>query len=487
MKLTLQQKKVVNGKPEKLLLITGKTNTGKLTTLINRAAYLKNNYSFNQEDKLLFITTNENREIIKRRYDEQIKCNNYRTLFSFYSQNIEFKDKENFLYDLWNEFGDKSLKLKDDNMFFESMLEDIIEDFKRKYPRIKLFKNKKISAFLREINWIESMGILSEEDYSICSRKTAVNAEEKDAVIGKIKKNSSSRKALYKMYKLFYERLNSNGYTDKYQIVTKLIEKKAYISCKYSHIFIHRGELLTERELKFYQECACDKEYSTLSVVIDKDRVHNETGVLVRGKRMDYSYVSKKAKKIKLNKIFEVNAGKYEENYRDGIEKFQFINLNNNKRFDLSHDPSVNDELILHQEDIETEIKKEELITIPVFSNIAAGQPMYIEDGQQDSMNMPSFWFKGKKDIFMLKVKGDSMINANINDGDYVIIHKQQGVVHNDIVAASYNGEATLKRLNLKEENPMLMPENEKYDPIVILNDDIYIFGKAIGIVKGKA
>jgi len=239
--------------------------------------------------------------------------------------------------------------------------------------------------------------------------------------------------------------------------------------------------------LKFYQECASDKGYSTISVTIDKEKVHNETGVLVRGKKMDYSCVSTKAKKIRLNKIFEVKSEVFNGYLWDGIEKFKFIDLNHNKQFNLSQDSSVNDELILHEEDKDIEIKKEELLTIPVFSNIAAGQPMYIEDGQQDTMNMPNFWFKGKKDIFMLKVKGDSMINANIHDGDYVIIHKQQGVVHNDIVAVSYNGEATLKRLNLKEETPMLMPENDRYDPIVIIGEDIYIFGKAIGIVKGKA
>ncbi len=487
MRLTLQQKKVVNSKPEKLLLVTGNTNTGKLTTLLNRAAYLKNNYSFNNEDKLLFITTNEEIENIKRRYEKQIKDNNYYTFFSFYSQNLEFRDRESFLYDLWDEFGDESLKINDDNDLFESLIEEITEQIKKQYPRIKLFKKKKASAFLREINWMESVGILSEQDYANCIRKTVPKVKDRAEKIGKLKKNSSSRNAIYAMYKLFYEKLNNKGYTDIYQIVRKLIEKKAYRNCKYAHIFLHRGELLTERELKFYQECAIDKEYSTVSVIIDKDKVHNETGALIRGNRMDYSCVSTKVKKVRLNKIFEIKSEVYNSYSWDGIERFKFIDLNHNKQFNLSQDTAVNDELILHEEDNEVEIKKEELRTIPVFSNIAAGQPMYIEDGQQDTMNMPGFWFKGKKDIFMLKVKGDSMINANIDDGDYVIIHKQQGVAHNDIVAASYNGEATLKRLNLKEENPMLMPENDKYDPIVIIGEDIYIFGKAIGIVKGKA
>jgi len=486
MRLTLQQKKVVSSKPRKLLLITGNTNTGKLTTLLNRAAYLKNNYSFNQEDKLLFITTKEEMENIKKRYNEQIKENNYCTFFSFYSQNIEFRDRESFLYDLWDEFGEKSLKIKEDTNLFENLIVEIIEQIKKQYPRIKLLKDKKARTFLREINWMESMGIRTEKDYSNCVRKTAIKVKEKEEVLGKLKKNTSSRKAMYQMYKLFYEKLNDKGYTDRYQMVRKLIEKKAYCNCKYAHIFIHRGELLTERQLRFYQECVIDKEYSTLSVIIDKEKVHNETGVLVRGKRMDYSSVSGKAKNIRFNKTFEVKP-EITKDYWDGIERFKFIDLNHNKQFNLSQDPTVNDELILHEEDKEVEIKKEELVKIPVFSNIAAGQPMYIEDGQQDSMNMPSFWFKGKKDIFMLRVKGDSMINANINNGDYVIVHKQQGVAHNDIVAVSYNGEATLKRLNLKEENPILVPENDKYDPIFIMGEDIYIFGKAIGIVKGKA
>ncbi|MDP4179347.1 MAG: S24 family peptidase, partial [Bacillota bacterium] len=88
------------------------------------------------------------------------------------------------------------------------------------------------------------------------------------------------------------------------------------------------------------------------------------------------------------------------------------------------------------------------------------------------------------KDCFILKVKGDSMINADIDDGDYVLIKKQPFAENNDIIAADLDGSATLKRLKYTKDSAFLMPENEKYSPIPINDDGVRIIGTAVGIIK---
>lgn len=104
-----------------------------------------------------------------------------------------------------------------------------------------------------------------------------------------------------------------------------------------------------------------------------------------------------------------------------------------------------------------------------------------------DEFYLPEYFFKGSKDSFILKVKGDSMIGANIFDGDYVVIRKQSTAVNGDLVAVDLDGNATLKRLSLNNGVPVLMPENEKYDPIFMHDkDDASILGIVIGIIKYK-
>lgn len=86
----------------------------------------------------------------------------------------------------------------------------------------------------------------------------------------------------------------------------------------------------------------------------------------------------------------------------------------------------------------------------------------------------------------MLKVKGDSMIGANIHDGDYVLIRQQTIANNNDIVAIDLDGNATLKRLSIKKDGIFLIPENPKYDPIKVESEDAMIMGTAIGVISRR-
>lgn len=166
------------------------------------------------------------------------------------------------------------------------------------------------------------------------------------------------------------------------------------------------------------------------------------------------------------------------------IELYKYIDFKHNVSHDFAIDTSSYEEVILNPDTTSEIIGAKEINKVPVFNEIAAGQPILINDEIEGEFNIPIYWLKGVAQPFILKIKGDSMINVNIEDGDYVVINKQTMANHNEIVAVSIDGEATLKRLWVKGKKAVLMPENDKYSPIEITEDNAYIIGKAVGLIK---
>jgi repressor LexA len=102
---------------------------------------------------------------------------------------------------------------------------------------------------------------------------------------------------------------------------------------------------------------------------------------------------------------------------------------------------------------------------IPLVGSIAAGVPITADQQIEETLPLPES-LVGKGDLFMLKVKGESMINAAICDGDYVVIRQQKDANNGDIVAAMIDGEATVKTFSRKSGNVWLLPANDDFAPI---------------------
>lgn len=122
---------------------------------------------------------------------------------------------------------------------------------------------------------------------------------------------------------------------------------------------------------------------------------------------------------------------------------------------------------------------------VPIIGRVAAGSPiMAIENMEGNLIIDPSFT-KRADDSFALKVKGDSMIEAGIFEGDMVIVSPSTQVNTNDIAVAMINGEVTVKTLIKKNNQVTLKPQNNKYQPInVSENDDFKLVGKVVGVVR---
>ena len=124
-------------------------------------------------------------------------------------------------------------------------------------------------------------------------------------------------------------------------------------------------------------------------------------------------------------------------------------------------------------------------VEIPVVGRVAAGYPIMSEENIEGSISIQSGLLKNKSEIFGLKVKGESMKNAGIFEGDIIIVNQQKDAVNGDIVVALLDNEATVKRFLIKNNKITLMPENENYNPIEVNNSDEFsIIGKVMGVFR---
>jgi repressor LexA len=124
----------------------------------------------------------------------------------------------------------------------------------------------------------------------------------------------------------------------------------------------------------------------------------------------------------------------------------------------------------------------QELINIPVVGTVTAGVPILATQNIEEYFPLPRNFTKSE-DVFMLKIKGDSMINAGILDGDLVVVSKESaGLANGEIVVAMLGDEATVKRFYKEKNKVRLQPENEKYEPIYAT--DVKVLGKVVGLVR---
>jgi repressor LexA len=118
---------------------------------------------------------------------------------------------------------------------------------------------------------------------------------------------------------------------------------------------------------------------------------------------------------------------------------------------------------------------------VPVVGRIAAGGPILAEELVEDVFPLPK-QVVGEGTLFLLKVAGDSMIDAAIADGDWVVVRQQPVAENGDIVAAMIDGEATVKTFKRKDGHAWLLPQNEAYDPIA--GDEATVLGRVVAVLR---
>lgn len=130
---------------------------------------------------------------------------------------------------------------------------------------------------------------------------------------------------------------------------------------------------------------------------------------------------------------------------------------------------------------------------VPILGRVAAGQPLLASENREGELHIAPASLPGRgEDLFALRVRGESMIEAHICDGDLVLVRRQDSAAPNDIVVAlvepeSGEGEATVKRYARDGERVVLKPENAAMSPIVVdpRRTPVKILGKVVGVLRG--
>ena len=122
---------------------------------------------------------------------------------------------------------------------------------------------------------------------------------------------------------------------------------------------------------------------------------------------------------------------------------------------------------------------------VPILGIVPAGVPVEAIETVEGWLSVPSGHLAGKS-LFALKVRGDSMKDAAIVEGDLVVVEKTTVVQDGDIIVALIDGEATVKRLDLRGELPILRAANPEYAPLPLANDNWHVLGRVVGLWRDK-
>jgi len=181
-----------------------------------------------------------------------------------------------------------------------------------------------------------------------------------------------------------------------------------------------------------------------------------------------------------IGKHFQISSTFGVKRHLEALVKKGFINIESNASRGISMIRRNSEDLI-----DATFRDDNAFVKIPVIGRVAAGIPINAVENLEGSLVVDPSFLKKAEDAFALRVKGDSMINAGINDKDLVIVSPREQAKNGDIVVAMLNDEATVKKFEFINNKIRLIAENNAYLPIEVKReDDFKLIGKVKGVVR---
>ena len=181
-----------------------------------------------------------------------------------------------------------------------------------------------------------------------------------------------------------------------------------------------------------------------------------------------------------IGKHFQIASTFGVKRHLEALVKKGFINIESNASRGISFIRKSSEDFI------ERSIREDDtFVKIPIIGRVAAGLPINAVENLEGSLVVDPSFLKKAEDAFALRVKGDSMINAGINDKDLVIVSPKEQARNGDIVVAMLNDEATVKKFEFINNKIRLIAENNSYLPIEVKKeDDFKLIGKVKGVVR---
>lgn len=508
MVLSLEQQRFIKSKCNGIKLLKGKYGSGKTTAVINRIPTIIKYYATEKDDNVLVVALNDDALKNMSSIYENIGKDKYRQS-SFFDQENFRKLKMNTIesltlyyfekYKEHHKFSASIAKEEEVLKFIEKAIIRVDENIKEK-SRIqdKILNINNVDFIRDEIKFIKESNIRSLEEYKSVIRNS--NDYDKQLKIS-LRKNCKGRDIIYAVYEQYSNILKKLNIVDKEDIkILAYLEASEKKNKKYTHIIIDEIQDFTKIQLDFLKELYNEKVNSSMIFTIDTDKIENSRGWInkkrnfkslgynIVGKCSNFknNYIETEKEKLDLEGLnLSVVKKSSEYIYQEkNNETSTYIDLSRKVCHEFFVDSNCADEVYTADDNF-TE-KVESIVEVPVYNEIAAGSPILMNDSIESRCYLPKEWLRASKDLFILKIKGDSMVNKNINDGDHVVINKQKYPQSKDIVAVEIEGEATLKTFNLKGRQIILTPENDAYEPIVLDGDkEFSILGVAVGLIKG--
>ena len=147
----------------------------------------------------------------------------------------------------------------------------------------------------------------------------------------------------------------------------------------------------------------------------------------------------------------------------------------------ISRDQSKTRAIEIVDDDFGFNLPDRELVNVPMIGTVAAGLPLLAEENIRDYFPIPADMLPNTE-TFLLRVKGDSMINMGIYDGDDLLVARQDTASNGEVIVALVDDSATVKRFYKENGHYRLQPENDNMDPIIV--DECKILGKVIGLLR---
>ncbi len=170
------------------------------------------------------------------------------------------------------------------------------------------------------------------------------------------------------------------------------------------------------------------------------------------------------------------------EMLKNSLDRYIYYDFRAKRKCELLIDRYSPKEITLDTPSQQIHYKEDNTIAVPNYGQISAGKPIFANQ-EQETIYLPEDIVKSQ-DLFLLSVRGNSMIGANINDDDLVLIRKQSTAMDNDIVAVAISDDVILKKIKLQKDNVHLISENDEYEPLIYSAGDIRIMGKVLGVLK---
>lgn len=474
-RLSKTQERIVNGKQRGISIVRGSNQMQLMEVALGKMINL-NESVCPKSERILWVSKKE--ESVQRataylnehQAYENISFfdNIYRNITKIKSMNqlIEEAAAKAFVYTDYQKVVD----------YPEEIVSEAMKEVRSHYPTVKWLKLTYSEQIIQELTWISENKVQTLDQYLDIARK---------GTSMRLLKKGKSRQAIWKVKESVSQKMKAHRLIRQEDLAeeTLIYLKADCLKNCYQHLIISDAELLTKAELDILYALWQPKKGSFLLLMNEKDSL-KEVDFLKKEKVKNLSLeVKPRRQKVTIKKTltpletFMMDTQRKQE--RNTLEVYRFINSVTGRETTFEKDSSAGEIFI-------DDIKQEQIEVLPVYSDIAAGAPIEVIEGVQDEFKLPSDLLYHHKRSYVLPVQGDSMIGADISDGDWVIIEPDSGR-NGEIVAVYYKGAITLKRIVKEEGRILLISENEKYQPIIIEEDDFRVMGRLIGVIKPLA